>query len=169
MFSWILMCSPLLFFFQIALGNVCENPQVQIQKKITNDATMTAEKFFIIEFKYECDNEVPPQLLRARINGNFISVVNTYDDKHQISWAEPMGKSKKGERNITIYDEEGYSGYKKRIKRQGNAEEVPAFLKFAINSPHNRQLPFIRLEFIVTCICTTIAYLAIDYKRKIIS
>lgn len=120
---------------------------------------------YITVFTLNCKNEVNTIPLFAEVNGQISPVLRLRDNEYQFSWTEE--KTKSGNREVKIYDEELYAAWRK----QQRAGETPSVKPLAtIIVKYNQgfgNLFFISSEMLVLAASFYVSYVAFQNRLKL--
>ncbi|XP_044742695.1 translocon-associated protein subunit delta [Chrysoperla carnea] len=150
-------------------GGVCIKPaEVSATSFTTQDATVVSEIALVAEFSLKCSNGVVPDNLYADIDG-LITYVAKIDDKFQVSWTEDIKKAQRGDRNIRIFDEEGYATLRKTLRSGDDSSAVEPLVTVVVNHPGAFNGPWLKSEFIAAVLSIVVAYVAFSSKAKLLA
>lgn len=174
--------------FMSTFAGTCKEPELRVKTFTNEDATVLTHIAFISEFTMSCDNIKESSNLYAAFDDNLIPVSRTGDNKYQVievisfhiciylthiltqvSWVEELGIASTGYRQITLYDEEGYAGYRKALRAGEPITNVPVVAEFALNHPGAYMGPWLKSEFIAAALSLAVAYLAFSSRGKLLA
>lgn len=78
----------------------------------------------------------------------------------KISWSEEIKTSVSGERQIRLFDEEGYAAVRKAQRSGEKTEKIVPLALLTVNHPGTYGGSFINSEIFATIIIAGVAYLA---------
>ncbi|XP_065067265.1 translocon-associated protein subunit delta-like [Rhopilema esculentum] len=152
-----------------SINGLCQKAKISADTYSTKSATISSQTVYIAELSISCDSEFQEQNFFAEVNGLLVPVAKSEDSgKYQVSWSTEHKAAQKGDIPIKIYDEEGYSAYR---KAQRSGEKVPSVQPLAtvtINHTGARREGFIvQTEFLSACVTMLIFWLANTARGKI--
>jgi len=136
----------------VVAGETCVNPTVSTDTYTSKSIALSTETAYLAEFSVTCKDDVKGFNLFAEIESGVLVPVaiapesNTY----QVSWVKDHKKAPTGTIAIKMYDEEGYTAYRKQQRSEGGdaAEVAPLF---TVNIEHPgvaKEGLFVQTEFI---------------------
>lgn len=87
----------------------------------------------------------------------------------KVSWIEEAKSARSGEKQIRLFDEDGYTAYRKAVRAGEDISTVSSLFSVAVNHPGAFSGPWLKSEFIATVVSLVIAYFAIASRSKVVS
>ncbi|XP_056646878.1 translocon-associated protein subunit delta-like [Diorhabda sublineata] len=145
----------------------CSNPEIISTSFTTLDATIVRNIAYIADFSVKCKSGNIGNLYAAfdRQIGP-VSIVG--NNRFQVSWTEESKSAKSGERVIRLFDEDGYTVFRKAIRAKEDTSNVQSFANVVVNHPGAYNGPWLKSEFIATMVSLTVAYIAIASRAKLV-
>nr|XP_023024242.1 translocon-associated protein subunit delta-like [Leptinotarsa decemlineata] len=162
-----LLITYLISFFA-GLCSSCSNPEVTSTSFTTLDATIVSNIAYISEFTVKCSSGVVGNLY-SELDGNISPVSIVGSNQYQVSWTEEPKTARKGERLLRLFNEDGYTAYRKAIRAKEDVSAVPALFTVVVNHPGAFNGPWLKSEFIATILSLVIAYFALVSRSKVVS
>ena len=155
----------------------CRVKDVQSNSYTTTDGLVITNVAFINTFTVTCDSGRSDHLsLFAEVPsiGKSVPVVRSADGaSYQVSWVEELKQASSGDRDVKVYDEEGYSALRKAQRRaeetRSTPETVNPILTLTINHGGTYRGPWINAEVIAIVAVLSVWYLAYSAKSKLTS
>lgn len=122
---------------------------------------------FVTEFSVECSNGNENLNLYAELNGRITPVPKIAGDKYQISWTEELNKASSGNYPLNLYDDEGYSAYRKAQRAGENTNSVKPLTKVTLYHPGTYKGAWVKSELLATILVTGAAYIAFVTRNKL--
>ncbi|VDN55919.1 unnamed protein product, partial [Dracunculus medinensis] len=133
--------------FYFISATKCDYPKYSSATFSTTDAFFHFSTTYIVEFNLQCANNPKDMMLYGIINGKTYQIAMSEETaKHQISWQLEHDQSGAQTFNIYIYDEDGFSAYRKGVSKA---------------SP-------VASETVVTLLAFIVLYFAYNYKSQLI-
>ncbi|CAG9855212.1 unnamed protein product [Phyllotreta striolata] len=146
----------------------CSNPKVTSSSFTTVDATIVTNIAYISEFSVTCESGKAGNLY-AEVEGNISPVSIVGNNRYQVSWTEEAKTAKSGDRVIRLFDEDGYTTYKKASRSKEDTQNVPALVNVVLSHPGAYNGPWLKSEFIATILSLLVAYIAVSSRAKVLS
>lgn len=86
-----------------------------------------------------------------------------------MSWTEEIKSASSGDRAISLYDNDGYTLYRKAVRAGEDINTVPTLIKISITHPGAFQGPWLKSEFLAASLSLVVAYLAFSSRAKLLS
>lgn len=86
-----------------------------------------------------------------------------------MSWTEEAKTARSGDKQIRLFDEEGYTAYRKAVRAGEDVSAVSSLFSVVVNHPGAFSGPWLKSEFIATVVSLVIAYFAIASRSKVLS
>ncbi|XP_076262199.1 translocon-associated protein delta [Rhynchophorus ferrugineus] len=147
----------------------CSNPEVTSKYFTTQDATIVSHIGFISEFSVKCSSGQVSSLYAQLEDGSIIPVAIVGPQTYQVSWTEESKLAYSGQRNIRIFDEDGYTAVRKALRNNEPASSVPEFFSVSVNHSGAYNGPWVKSEFIAVVVSIIVSQFALTTKSKIIS
>eukprot|EP00794_Sanderia_malayensis_P006206 gene6206-6921_t len=148
----------------------CQKPTISSETYSTSSVTLSSETVYVVDLKINCENADQEQNFYAEINGILSPVAKSSSDssKYQISWSSEHKKAVKGDITIKIYDEEGYSAYRKAQRAGDKQSSVSPVGSVVLNHKGARKEGlFVQTEFICTAVALLIWWVANSAKGNV--
>ncbi|KAJ8945610.1 hypothetical protein NQ314_009137 [Rhamnusium bicolor] len=139
----------------VGLCSSCSGFEVTSKSFTTQDATIVSNIAFISEFTVKCGSG-ELESLYVELDGN-------------VSWTEESKLARTGDKVIRLFDEDGYTTYRKALRAGEDVSTVPALFSVVVNHPGAFNGPWLKSEFIATAISLVIAYFALASRAKVVS
>lgn len=85
-----------------------------------------------------------------------------------MSWTEEIKTARSGDKEIRIFDEEGYTLLRKAIRSDEDTSAVPSIFTVVLNHPGTYNGPWLKSEFVAVVISFVVAYFAISSRSKVL-
>jgi len=133
-----------------------------------DDLVMANQVGYITVFTLSCPNQINTIPLFAEVNGQISPVFRTKDsEEYQFSFTED--KKKSGNREVRLFDEEQFAGYRK-AQRAGETPSVKPLATIQINFSRGfGSNMLINSEFVVLSLSLFVAYIAFQSRLKLVS
>lgn len=87
----------------------------------------------------------------------------------QVSWSEDTKVSKRGDRVIRLFDEDGYIAVRKALRDGEDINRVQPLFNVIVNHPGAFSGPWLKSEFLAVVLSLIIAYVAISSRSKLVN
>ncbi|XP_022910346.1 translocon-associated protein subunit delta [Onthophagus taurus] len=154
--------------FASSYAETCSQPKVTSNSFTTQDATIVSNIAYIAEFEVECTSGGLTNLY-AEVDGNVVPVSSTGQNKYQVSWTEVNASAKRGDRNIRIFDEDGYTAVRKALRNGEEISGITELFGVTINHPGAFNGPWLKSEFLAATLSLLVAYIAFSSRSKLLS
>lgn len=84
-----------------------------------------------------------------------------------MSWTEDFKTVRSGNKNVRIFDEEGYAALRKAIRAGEPLSSVGSLADVTVNYPGVYNGPVLKSELFATIISLVVAYFAISFRLKV--
>lgn len=137
------------------------------QMHFSDDLVIANQIGYITVFTLNCKSQINTIPLFAEVNSQIFPVFRLKDDQYQFSWTED--KSKSGNREVRLFDEEQFGAYRK-AQRAGETPKVQplATIQVKYSSSYGSNL-LISSEFVVLAASLLTAYFAFQNRMKLVS
>lgn len=132
-----------------------------------DDLVIANQVGYITVFTLNCKSQINAIPLFAEVNKQIFPVFRLKDDQYQFSWTEDRQKS--GNREVRLFDEEQFAGYRK-AQRAGETPKIQplATIQVKYSSSFGSNL-IISSEFVVTFASFVVAYIAFQNRMKLVN
>lgn len=86
-----------------------------------------------------------------------------------MSWSEDTKTSKKGERVIRLFDEDGNVAVRKALRDGEDVSKIEPLFTVSVHHPGAFSGPWLKSESVAVIVSFTIAYLAISSRAKLVA
>jgi len=148
------MISAVLAFVVLSVvrSETCVSPSVTTDTYTSKSIALSTETAYLAEFSVACKDDVKGMNLFAEVETGVLVPVamvpnsNTY----QISWVKEHKKATTGTINVKVYDDEGYTNFRKQQRSEGGdvAEVAPLFTVTVEHPGVAKEGLFVQTEFI---------------------
>lgn len=94
-----------------------------------------------------------------RLNKNYL----------QVSWTEEIKTARRGDIAIRIFDEDGYSAFRKALRTDEPTSSIPTLTTITLNHPGAFNGPWLKSEFLAAALSLIVAYLALSSRSKLLA
>jgi len=107
--------------------------------------------------------------LYAELDNDIIPVAKLSDqDVYQVSWANVHKEAKTGDFPIRIFNEEGYTTYRKAQRSEEDLSKVASIFTVSLNHPGSvREGLFVQTEFIAVVVALLVWWMANSMRSQI--
>lgn len=163
----------LLFFYKTKKiffkAQHCNDPKFSDVKTFSSqDTKLNTETAYVVQFRVQCAGNAKNVPFFGAVNGNFLaSSADESGERYEISWSEPTEKARSGEVVVRIYDEEGFSAYKKAQRTNGDLSKVKELKSVSFYHQGAYRGPSVQSELLVTVLFGAVFYWAQSIRNKI--
>lgn len=126
-------------------------------------------KFHLVSIK----KRLPAKMgfYKTRIKPTFsYLIVFRVKDEYQLSWTEEKATAKSGNRNVRLFDEEGFAQFKKAQRNGESTDKIKPLATLQVRYKGSYGSNFlINSEFFVLAISFFAAYVAFQNRMKLVS
>ena len=169
-----LIATNVMFFFSAVS---CKVSSVDSQSYTTTDGLVVTSIAHIVTFSLNCASGRADQLtLYAEVPSikQTVAVTLAANGKsYQVSWAEEISKASSGEKEIKVYDEEGYAALR---KAQRKAEEtgsavapVEPMTRLSVYHAGLYKGPIFQVQVLAVSALVFVYYAAYNAKSKLVA
>lgn len=87
----------------------------------------------------------------------------------QVSWTEDTKTSRRGDKVVRLFDEDGNITLRKALRDGDDISKVQPLFNVNINHPGAFSGPWLKSEFVAVVVSLIIAYVAISSRSKLVS
>jgi len=147
----------------------CQNAKISSSTYSTSSATLASKTVYLAELSISCDGGDQEQNFYAEVNGELMPVAKSVDSgKYQVSWSSEHKTAVKGDIAINVYDEDGYSAYRKAQRSSDKESSVKSLATVTLSHKGARRDGFIvQTEFLSACAAMLIFWFANTARSKI--
>jgi len=160
-------------------GDGCVSPSVTTNTYTTKHLALSSQTAYLAQFNVQCKNEdVTGSLnLYAEVEAGVlvpVAVGGDGDDStttYQVSWVVEHKNAVTGDIPINVYDEEGFTAYRKAQRTEGgDVSSVAALFTVNVNHPGaTKDGLFVQSEFIAVVCVLAVWWCANNIKTQILS
>jgi len=133
-------------------GDVCSGPSVSTDTYTTKHIALSSETAHVVEFTVNCKEEDAKGFnLYAELEAGVLVPVALVPEtnSYQVSWVKDHKKAETGSILIKMYDDEGYTAYRKAQRNDGDLSEVSPLFSVTLDHPGvSKEGLFVQTEFI---------------------
>merc|ERR1711973_1007172 len=133
-------------------GETCTGPSVSTDTYTTKHMTLSSETAHVVEFTVNCKEEEAKGFnLYAELEAGVLVPVAMVPEtnSYQVSWVKDHKKAQTGSLLIKMYDDEGYTAYRKAQRSEGDISEVSPLFTVTLDHPGvSKEGLFLQTEFI---------------------
>ncbi|KAK4871664.1 hypothetical protein RN001_015788 [Aquatica leii] len=148
--------------------NSCKNLEVTSKSFTTQDATIVTNIAYISEFTVKCSSGSLSHAY-ADVEGVIVPVFEVSPNTFQVSWTEDTKNARRGQINIRMFDEDGYTTLRKAIRAGEDISTVSPLFSVTVNHPGAFNGPWLKSEFLAVALSVIVAYLALSSRSKLLS
>ena len=151
-------------------GETCVGPTTNTAAYSTKSAILSSKTSYVLEFSVACSQGSAAELnLYAELNQEIIPVGKASDkDLYQISWAADNKKALTGDVAIKVFNEEGYTSYRKAQRAGEDIATIPSVFTVSLNHPGSvREGLFVQTEFLAVIASLLIWWMANSLRSTI--
>jgi len=152
------MVSNAVFFILSAVlvlvsSETCTNPSVSTDTYTSKHISLSTETAYVAEFSVACKEEEAKGFnLYAELEAGVLVPVAQVPEtnSYQVSWVKDHKKAETGTISIKMFDDEGYTAYRKQQRAEGGegAEVAPLFTVTVEHPGVTKEGLFVQTEFI---------------------
>ncbi|KAK5639255.1 hypothetical protein RI129_011747 [Pyrocoelia pectoralis] len=146
----------------------CKNVEVSSKSFTTQDATIVTNIAYISEFIVKCGSGSLSHTY-ADVDGTIIPVFEVGPSTFQVSWTEDIKNARRGEVNIRLFDEDGYTALRKALRAGEEISSISPLFAVSIYHPGAFNGPWLKSEFLAVALSVVVAYLALSSRSKLLS
>merc|ERR1712142_226300 len=156
----------------LVAGETCTSPSVSTDTYTSKHVQLSSETAYVAEFTLNCKEEdVKGINLYAEIeSGVLVPVANVPDtNSYQVSWSKDHKQAVTGTIAVKMYDDDGYTAYRKAQRTEGGDVAAVAPL-FVVNIEHpgvSKEGLFVQTEFIAVVAALLVWWAANSMKSQI--
>ncbi|XP_048743872.2 translocon-associated protein subunit delta-like [Ostrea edulis] len=152
----------------VVLGDTCLSPEIKADTYTTTEAIVSTETVFIVQFSLTCKNKLRDMNLYADINGRTLPVTKTDKPEfYQVSISDEHKKLPSGKYEVRLYDEEGYSLFRKAQRSGDSVAAIKPVASLTVNHPGVWKGPFVQSEFVAVLIAILVWYFAYSTRSQL--
>jgi len=162
-------CLLLLGLFNSGIASTCESPKHTATYYSTTDAFFHYSTTFIVEFVLTCANarDVP---VYAEVNGKVLqAAISEETSKYQISWQEEHEHATAGIYKVNIFDQDGYSAYRKAQRNNEDLAKVSPLFTVELKHAGVSKGTWIATETVATLVAIGVLYFAYNLKASLLA
>ncbi|KAF5272856.1 hypothetical protein FQR65_LT00452 [Abscondita terminalis] len=148
--------------------NTCKNVEVTSKSFTTQDATIVTNIAYISEFTVKCGSGSLSHAY-ADVEGIIVPVFEVAPNTFQVSWTEETKNARRGQINIRMFDEDGYTALRKAIRAGEDISTISPLFSVIVNHPGAFNGPWLKSEFLAVALSVIVAYLALSSRSKLLS
>lgn len=136
----------------------------------TLDATILTSVAYVAEFQLDCPSQPKGFSVYAQVGDQVIPAVKISDNgKFQLSWVEETKKAKGRDYQVKLFDDEGYSIFRKAVRNNEDTSSVQSVAEFSLYYSKAYQGPWINTEFLAAVSSIAVWYFAYSAKSKLLA
>merc|ERR1712023_589067 len=155
---------------QLGTTSQCTSPSISTDTYTSKNIALSAETAYLAEFSVACKEEdVKGMNLYAEVEPGVLTPVAMIpeSDSYQISWVKDHKKAVTGSIAIKLFNDEGYTAYRKIQRSEGDLSEVAPLLTFTVEHPGvAKEGLFVQTEFIAVVAALLIWWCANSLKSQ---